>query len=211
MTLSIAQGGGAQGALALSDPPAPDLATTLAGEGNRAALHYLRRYPDWPSPVALLVGPQGSGKTHLGRAWAGAHGTTFIDDAERVPEGWLFAELNRALAGDGAVLLASRRALADWEIDTPDLASRLGATPTFRLGEVGDDILRPVLARLFEAHGRGVGADVLDYMLARCSRNVGDLQRLVDGLEADAQSQRADVTKAFVSRWVQRQPDLFGF
>ncbi len=37
----------------------------LAGDANRAALALVDAFPDWPSPIALLVGPPGSGKTHL--------------------------------------------------------------------------------------------------------------------------------------------------
>ena len=37
----------------------------LAGPSNAAALATIERWPDWPAPVLSLVGPEGSGKSHL--------------------------------------------------------------------------------------------------------------------------------------------------
>src|SRR5205809_5405273 len=42
----------------------------VVGDGNREALAWLDRWPDWPAPALALSGPAGSGKTHLGRIWA---------------------------------------------------------------------------------------------------------------------------------------------
>jgi chromosomal replication initiation ATPase DnaA len=32
------------------------------------------RWPEWPSPVVILAGPTGSGKSHLAGIWAGLAG-----------------------------------------------------------------------------------------------------------------------------------------
>src|SRR5258707_13939220 len=42
----------------------------LAGPSNAAALSLIERWPDWPSRVVLLRGPEGSGKSHLAAIWA---------------------------------------------------------------------------------------------------------------------------------------------
>ena len=36
---------------------------------NADALTWVDRWPDWPQPVAVLVGPAGSGKSHLADVW----------------------------------------------------------------------------------------------------------------------------------------------
>ena len=188
-------------------------ANVVEGEGNRAALSYLRGHMSWPSPVAIVFGPEGSGKTLLGEAWAGESGGVFLDDAEGVPEPEVFDAINAALAGRGAgrgqLLLASRKPPADWSTRTPDLRHRLLNTPTFALDEPGEDILRPVTRQLFADHGREVGEDLLDYMLLRCPRGVRELRALVADIEDEAQSELADVSKAWVSRYLSRQPELF--
>ena len=46
----------------------------LAGPSNAAALALIERWPDWPARVMALVGPEGSGKSHLASIWAAAAG-----------------------------------------------------------------------------------------------------------------------------------------
>ena len=42
----------------------------LEGPANAAALALVDSWPDWPNRVMLLVGPEGSGKSHLAAIWA---------------------------------------------------------------------------------------------------------------------------------------------
>src|ERR1700742_4478314 len=42
----------------------------LEGPGNAAGLALVESWPDWPNRVMLLVGPEGSGKSHLASIWA---------------------------------------------------------------------------------------------------------------------------------------------
>src|SRR6185312_17331094 len=41
----------------------------LVSESNAAAVALVDRWPDWPVGAAILVGPKGSGKTHLANVW----------------------------------------------------------------------------------------------------------------------------------------------
>src|ERR1700721_283740 len=42
----------------------------LEGPANAAGLALVESWPDWPNRVMLLVGPEGSGKSHLAAIWA---------------------------------------------------------------------------------------------------------------------------------------------
>src|SRR5262245_22073098 len=42
----------------------------LEGPANAAALALIESWPDWPNRIMLLVGPEGSGKSHLAAIWA---------------------------------------------------------------------------------------------------------------------------------------------
>ena len=42
----------------------------LSAASNREALNAIDRWPDWPGRMLLLVGPEGSGKSHLAALWA---------------------------------------------------------------------------------------------------------------------------------------------
>ena len=200
-----------QAALDLGVAPEPCFATFVKGEGNARALAYLRNPDSWPSAVVLVVGPEGSGKTYLGKAFvAEVEGARFADDADAWNEAELFALINRALGGEVArLVLASRKPLEDWDVKTPDLVSRLRNMPVVTLEEPGDDILEPVLRGLWAAVGRSVDQEVVDFMLRRCPRGVAELRAVVAEIEEEARSERADVTKAYVARVLAREPELF--
>ena len=55
----------------------------LSAASNREALSAVDRWPNWPSRMLLLVGPEGSGKSHLAALWAKAAGA--VDRSRRQP------------------------------------------------------------------------------------------------------------------------------
>src|SRR4051812_15893472 len=65
---------------------------------NSQAAALVDRWPDWPSPVVVLAGPAGSGKTHLAAIWR-AHANAVAVDAGRI--------------GDSIANLGARPALID--------------------------------------------------------------------------------------------------
>src|SRR3984885_4663726 len=46
----------------------------LSGPSNESALALIDSWPDWPARAVALVGPEGSGKTHLATIWAAMAG-----------------------------------------------------------------------------------------------------------------------------------------
>ena len=60
-------------------PPTYAREDFVTASGNREALAWIDRWPDWPAPALALGGPAGCGKTHLGRIWAARAGATSID------------------------------------------------------------------------------------------------------------------------------------
>jgi chromosomal replication initiation ATPase DnaA len=61
-------------------------------EANRAAAAWLAAPGLWPVPVTLVVGPAGSGKTHLARWFFAHHRASVIEgaEAEEVAHGMSF-------------------------------------------------------------------------------------------------------------------------
>src|SRR5471030_3325887 len=57
----------------------------LRGPSNTAALTLVERWPDWPDRIVTLVGPQGSGKSHLAAIWAENAGARVLA-AKLLPE-----------------------------------------------------------------------------------------------------------------------------
>src|ERR1700760_2170486 len=58
--------------LALALPHAESLTRDnfLEGPANTAGVALIDSWPDWPNRVMLLLGPEGSGKSHLASIWA---------------------------------------------------------------------------------------------------------------------------------------------
>src|ERR1700745_446923 len=50
----------------------------LEGPANEAGLGLVEGWPDWPNRIMLLVGPEGSGKSHLAAIWAERAGARTI-------------------------------------------------------------------------------------------------------------------------------------
>ncbi|MEI6204857.1 MAG: hypothetical protein WCP68_23160, partial [Enhydrobacter sp.] len=64
--------------------PAPTYAREdfVVSAGNRDALAWIDRWPDWPAPALALNGPSGCGKTHLGRIWAARTNAVVMDGTD---------------------------------------------------------------------------------------------------------------------------------
>ncbi len=71
----------------------------LPGPCNEAALALIERWPDWPARAAVLAGPEGAGKSHLGAIWAQAAGARIL-----AARGLAETELPQALATDALLL-----------------------------------------------------------------------------------------------------------
>ena len=180
--------------------------------GNKAAVTLLAARDRWPSAAVLILGPNGTGKTHLGRAWQAASGGEFIDDAHDVDPRDLFDAINRALAGQNpGLVLASSLPPTQWGITLPDLKSRLGAMPTLTLAEHDEASLEPILRELFDQAGRSVGQDVVSYVLRYCERSVDALRELVLELDVAAGSKKADLTKAFAAKYLRTRSEFDPF
>jgi len=187
----------------------PSFSNFHPAAGNLAALEMLQAPERWTSPALLLLGPKGSGKTHLGQAWLSAFQGELIDDAHDVDETRLFDAINRALAGQSAgLLLTSEFAPTEWGIAMPDLNSRLGAMPTITLQEHDEETLEPILRDLFGQVGRIVGQDVVSFVLLQSERSVESLRDLVHELDIAAGSAKADLTKSFVAKYLKQRSEF---
>lgn len=220
------RGGQTSGQIPFDLAPTPnfDLTRFEVGDCNRSAFNAVSSWPNWPSPILLLVGPAGAGKTHLGQGWARKMGgvvwtsevsdfhntsdmnaktVVFFDKADDADETQLFTQMNLALNGQVAgLLLAARSAPQDWDIKIKDLRSRLVNTPAALLSDHDDDILEPIIRKLFEDMGRVVRADVVQYLIKHEDRSVDVLRPLIAQLDHAARSAKRDLTRAFTSEYL---------
>ncbi len=155
----------------------------FVSEANAHAVAYLDRWPDWPRPVALLVGPAGSGKSHLGRIFARQTGAEVLDDVDRTGDDEaVFHAWNRA-TDSRALLLIARAPPSAWNVRLPDLRSRLAATPQIAIQSPDDALLGAVMAKQFRDRGLKVAPDVVAYVLTRIERSFAKVAEVVDDLD----------------------------
>jgi chromosomal replication initiation ATPase DnaA len=191
----------------------------LTGPSNQAALALIERWPDWPDRIMLLIGPQGSGKSHLAAIWAAAAGARstaarsidaanlpaafatgalVVDElaARRFDERALFHLINHAREERAFVLLTARSMPAAWNLAVPDLASRVRVLPVIELAAPDDALLRAIIVKLFADRQLAVEESLIAYLATRIERSFAGAQKAVEALDREALRLQRPVTRA---------------
>ncbi len=192
---------------------------------NRAALARVDNWPDEAArtPLLVLTGPPGSGKSHLAEIWRAATGALkavaadvvednipallssgflVIEDApgEGLDEVAMFHLVNMAREKGAFLLVTSRLFPAHWPVALADLKSRLKAAQVAELAPPDDELLRAVLVKLFTDRQLRPGEGVISYMLTRMERSLAAARELVEAIDRRALRERAEITRPFVAR-----------
>jgi len=208
----------------------------IVGRANREAIEIVDRWLAWPERGVLLVGPAGSGKSHLTAIWKEASGAADIaaskladGDVERlaaergvvvedlhagpIDEAALFHLVNAAREAGGALLLTSRLGPTALGLKLPDLVSRLRAMHLVELREPDDALLRQVLTKLFADRQLVVEPAVIDFIIVRMERSLEAANVIVDQLDTDALAETRAITRRLASEVLGRlahpQTDLW--
>jgi chromosomal replication initiation ATPase DnaA len=194
----------------------------LETPANAAALALVERWPDWPGRNAAIIGPAGSGKSHLAAIWAERSGARVVAggalDAAAVPaalatgalvvedvapgrldETALFHLFNRARQEDAFLLLTARERWESGRFLLPDLVSRLRAVPAVSLAPPDDTLLAAVLLKLFADRQLAVDQGVISYLVPRIERSLAAASAVVARLDAAALSRGRSVTRMLAS------------
>ena len=206
--------------LGLALPPRYGSADFLASPSNAAALAAIERWPSWPDPVLILVGPAGSGKTHLSYLWAEragarrlgcadlvdlrpeiAAGHGILDGADdlALPEAALFHLLNLMRERRSSLLITARKPPDRWSLATPDLLSRLRLAPSVEIEAPDEALVRAVLVKLFDDRQIRVDATLIDYLALRLDRSLGAVGEVVARLDAAGLSSGRRITRALAA------------
>jgi chromosomal replication initiation ATPase DnaA len=194
----------------------------LTGPSNAAALKLIDRWPDWPDRVMALVGPEGSGKSHLASVWAAetgartisarslahidlpaafATGALVVEDLE--PSGFderaLFHLLNLAREEKAYVLITARTLPAALEVEIRDLASRLRAAPVVTVGPPDDALLRALIVKLGADRQLIMDEAIVGYLTNRIERSFAAARAAVMRLDEESLRLQRPVTKSLAA------------
>lgn len=200
--------------------PASGRDDLLVSEKLAAAVAIVDDWPAWPSPVVILAGPVGSGKTHLAQIWkerAGARdihpvagsnasqiaagGPVLFEDAERsgYDETELFHVINSVRQHGHTLLMTSRTWPMAWQVTLPDLKSRLKAATVVEIGEPDEELLAQVIVKLFADRQLYIDDKLVSYIVARMERSLGAAQMIVEKLDRLALARGTRITRPLAS------------
>lgn len=198
----------------------------FVSEANALAVARLEDTGQWPNGKLVLVGPEGSGKTHLGHVWVEANDATFITTelAEgTLPDGPVAIEVSDTLSPETEealfhlhnhmqsnglpLLLIAREPPVQWPIALPDLKSRVEATDIVRIEAPDDALLSAVLLKLFADRQLTVSPQVIDWLLAHMDRSFADAKRVVDTLDRAALAEGRAITRPLAQRVLAHSPE----
>jgi len=208
--------------LALGHRESFDRADFLTGRANETALALIDRWTDWPARAIALIGPEGSGKSHLAAIWAQAaggcviasraidaasvpqalsSGALAIEDADRskFDEAALFHLLNLAREQSAYVLITARKTPASWPTRLPDLASRLRALPVVTLDPPDDALLAAVLVKQFADRQLAVDERLIEFLVRHIERSFAAAQAAVAQLDHEAMRLKRPVSRALAA------------
>lgn len=194
----------------------------LEGPANAAGLALVDSWPDWPNRTMLLVGPEGSGKSHLAAIWAeqggarsiSAHaltaatvpgalatGALVVEDLKSpdVDERALFHLLNLAREDQAFVLITARAPPSALPFELRDLRSRLRAVPTVLLLPPDDHLFRALIVKFCADRQLAVDEAVVGYLTTRIERSYAAARQAVELLDTEALRLGRPVTRALAA------------
>jgi ATPase involved in DNA replication initiation len=194
----------------------------LEGPANAAGLALVDSWPEWPNRIMLLVGPEGSGKSHLAAIWAeeaGARSTTahaltaaavpgalatgalVVEDLKSgdFDERALFHLMNLAREDEASVLITARVPPSAFQFELRDLRSRLRAVPTVSLLPPDDQLFRALIVKFCADRQMAVDEAVVSYLTTRIERSYAAVRQAVELLDTEALRLGRPVTRALAA------------
>lgn len=192
---------------------------------NALAVQMLEDWPKWPAGKLALIGPKGSGKTHLTHVWAADIGASVVaardlanadipalattpiavEDIRDITthtaaQEALFHLHNLTQQTGTPLLLTADCPPNHWGLSLPDLQSRMSATSITTLPAPDDALLSAVLVKLFADRQIDVQPKLIAYLIKRMERSFDAAGTLVAALDQAALIERRPITQSIAAR-----------
>ena len=197
----------------------------LIASSNEEAISWIDKWPDWPTPLLIIFGPPGCGKTHLSNVFmAKADGQLLmpsninlqspeeslsiaknfvIDDNNRdifavYDEKSFFHFYNELVMQKGFLLITSHTSPLTWKVKLADLSSRIRSAQMVNIGHPDDRLITAVLAKLFSDYQVRVEFAVIEYIVSRMERSLESARIFVERANQLALIQKKGITRSLV-------------
>ncbi|WP_375613079.1 DnaA regulatory inactivator HdaA [Bartonella sp. AP153HLJHH] len=201
-------------------------------ESNRMAFQLIDHWPNWSLPIAVLVGKEGSGKTHFSNIWLqkadafriqhneidqaitmASLGRSFLIediDAGEINEIELFHLINSIKqanldARQSTLLMTARTLPSAWNLMLNDLKSRLNSVMFVEINQPDDALLTAVAFKLFSDRQLIVHPDTVYYLVSRCERSLFSLKRVIDSVDQLALQRKRKITRSVIAEVLNRR------
>ncbi len=195
---------------------------------NLDAVNLLGNIDRWASGVLLLVGPKGSGKTHLSTVWSKEHKAKqvrlesvllemekildhefvcvedidIIEKAERQKklkiEEGIFHLINSIGSRGGNLLISSRKMPNALSIGLKDLESRLQSFSNTTIKEPDDTLVMALILKYFNDRQIFIKHSNLDYIAARINRTYSSIYEFVTYVDHKSLVLNTKITRPFI-------------
>lgn len=183
----------------------------------------------WPDGKLALIGPKGSGKSHLLRVWQQQSRAQIIDAATLDPtadlpaagaaigidnaetlhqsaEEYLFHLHNHLRATGGQLLVTGATPPIRWPVQLPDLASRLQAATLAQIEDPDDDLLRAVMLKQFADRQIAPPPEVIAYLIPRIERSFAAAAQIVEALDTTAMARNSAISRTLARSLLAQDP-----
>jgi hypothetical protein len=173
----------------------------IVTESNTLAVSMLGAVDRWPGHCAILVGPPRSGKSLMARYFMGQGGDA-IDNADAVDDETLFHRWNAARNEGRPLLLVSAKLPADWNVELPDLRSRLGASQLIEIADPDEELINQLILKHLRDRGTSMGPEALAFAVRRIERSHAAIEDFARDINAMALAEGSAITLPLVKRLI---------
>ena len=185
---------------------------------NQEAIAWIDKYPEWSQHALWIIGPQGSGKTHMARLFSGtgieAKNLTgyfrppfqkkmVVENLQDLPDEEALLHLFNFVREMGGDLLLTSRFIPDFSL--PDLVSRLNMIPKAEITLPDEMLMRQVAKKAFEDRHILVEESVLDYLSQHLTRSFPLLHRVVAQADQLALESGRKITIPIIRQVIQQE------
>ena len=199
---------------------------------NKLAAAWINRWPDWPKPghSLNLVGPAGSGKSHLAAIWQDISGAQLCDHPKQLdrvitedaapvividkmdggfawPEEVLFHLFNRCDNEAGGMLILSEVPIAQMRWDLADLRSRMRGVAMASIALPDDALVYALLEKYFSDRQLLAPPNMLSYLVSRMERSFSAIQIVAANLDRRSMAVRKPLSIALARTVLEEMSD----